>query len=321
MSSPTGIAYPPDTNPVLHQALMDYAPDIVAVDFQAIEVYPEKLATRARVEGFPVGTQVSRMLGIPYFIVMNSLNHAFWQLDSQRFLRYTHGNRIGAYAMEYAFRQQWERIARRVAHLKGLAHTSYVLATLKAKFQEEGLGSVFGDIPEPRAREAILMEVLSQPEAVHEMASRIHGSLVIHHALDWRYAVQLAETFPLAYSDPYLKKAQLVLMCCAAEWNARHGSWACDPDVTLAADYQLPRVLKELGFLAYSTALEQRLAAMDLLESGSREERAIRAATVLAGEALAREQRCSIADLDQQLWLRRNEFSSRVFHLTRTTHY
>lgn len=58
-----------------------------------------------------------------------------------------------------------------------------------------------------------------------------------------------------------------------------------------------------------------------LLDKNSPEERAIRAATVLACEKIKEHFGVSIENIDFALWVIRNEFKNQEFHLTNTVCY
>lgn len=92
-------------------------------------------------------------------------------------------------------------------------------------------------------------------------------------------------------------------------------------DVSVAADYQLPKVLRHLGVLTYSPKVAGLVDNELPIVSGSPEERAIRAATVLGAEELAKHLGLSIPQLDSWLWLQRNAAKAAKFHLTETTYY
>lgn len=91
--------------------------------------------------------------------------------------------------------------------------------------------------------------------------------------------------------------------------------------LTLCADYQLPRMLRAMGVLEYSPGLAQKVDSQTLIEKDSIEERAIRAATIVAGEMLAEHFGVTPAAVDNFLWTNRSKAGSAPFHLTITTDY
>jgi len=87
------------------------------------------------------------------------------------------------------------------------------------------------------------------------------------------------------------------------------------------ADYQVPRVLRALGVLEYCPSLADRINRHDLLEEGGPEELAIRAATIIACEAIAAHTGGTSADIDNLLWLSQDIAGDAPFHLTETRLY
>jgi hypothetical protein len=57
-------------------------------------------------------------------------------------------------------------------------------------------------------------------------------------------------------------------------------------DLTMFADYRVPQILHQLSMLTYPPELVEKLTSLTLLPPGSREEVSIRAASILAVEAL-----------------------------------
>ncbi|MPN62756.1 hypothetical protein SDC9_210509 [bioreactor metagenome] len=133
-------------------------------------------------------------------------------------------------------------------------------------------------------------------------------------------AAGLAAIFPLAFDDPYLKKAQLALSMIAAFLRSTGNDVGAE-DLTAFADYQVPRVLRGLGVLAYSTSLADKVDQRILLTENGQEELSIRAATVLACEAIAAHTGGTSADIDNLLWLSQDIAGETPFHLTETRWY
>lgn len=92
-------------------------------------------------------------------------------------------------------------------------------------------------------------------------------------------------------------------------------------DLTAFADYQVPRVLRALGVLDYSPSLADRVDHHHLLEEGGQEELSIRAATIIACEAIAAHTGGTSADIDNLLWLSQDIAGETPFHLTETRWY
>jgi hypothetical protein len=147
------------------------------------------------------------------------------------------------------------------------------------------------------------------------------GALAVVAAADGsaeRLAAQLSAALP-TWRDPLAKRAQLVgsdlVLAGVADYD--------DLDaLTLFADNLVPHVLRVDGALVLEPALAARLDAGELLAPG-REELELRAASVVAGERLARRLGVSERDLDGMLWQRGREprYADPPAHRCRTTHY
>ena len=86
------------------------------------------------------------------------------------------------------------------------------------------------------------------------------------------------------------------------------------------ADYQVPKMLKWLGCINYSSELVFNIERSLILPSGSIEEVEIRSATVQACSFLAEYSGCTVCDIDTYLWNNRKKCTD-PFHLTITTDY
>jgi hypothetical protein len=313
------------TNPAYAAAQADYRPDHVRVLHSAISALalPTDLASLGDSLGnSPLAASIYAYA--PYFVAMNSLNYQFWHLDeANEMVRYSHNGAVGALAMQAGFHAAWMS-APGMGHDQephaALIRASACAEWLGRQVAAEGVAFMLGAIPEPDSRRAILAEVLDGKKLMavsHYLASVVEQT----GQLSWRDARVLADTFPEAYGDPYLKKAQLTLMFIAGQWNAAHPEQPCTLDVSAAADYQLPKVLRTLGLLQYSPELAKLVDEGHLIASGSAEERAIRAATIRACKTMAEQFGRSIAEVDCWLWMNRNVDRDAKFHLTVTTHY
>jgi hypothetical protein len=267
---------------------------------------------------------------VPYFIAMNTMNYQFWDVDGQgRFTRYGHNGLVGALAMQKSFHDAWVAEGDFAqSKLSPSDNAMHAARGLLRKLQADGLHSVFGAIPDPAneqipSRLEILSEVLD-PDRLKMAASYLGDRVYVDQQLGWADAQVLATLFPKAYADDYLKKAQLTLMFIAAEWNAGvrgTSGKAIELNVTAAADYQLPKVLRSLGILHYGADLAQRVDSEVLIEEDSLEEVGIRAATIYACDKLAEHFGCTIEEVDFWLWANRNAARDAKFHLTKTTNY
>lgn len=312
----------PLQNPVRARARADYDTNLVSINHSAIAGLPSPSnlePMRPLLAGTPLAGR--QWLSAAFLVAMDSLNYQFWEREPDGALRrYSVGGQVGAWAMQGAFLSAWLEAMGEVSTgwtAERLA-VERAVAGLQARLAVDGVGGIFGDIPEARSRAAILHEVLNA-RLLMLVSGGLAGSGTSSGVLGLREAELLAVTFPEAYGDPYLKKAQLTLMFVAAELRAV--GWPVRLDVTAAADYQLPKVLRALGVLEYSQYLAALVDGGALITEDSAEERAIRAATVLACDALAAHFGVGVDAVDSWLWLQRNVAKEANFHLTVTTRY
>ncbi len=309
-----------DKNPAYLQAAADYHPAFATVNPQKIAQLPcpdDIGAMGAILKGTPMAGRP--LLFTAFLIAMDVLNYQFWDVTEQgEFIRYSHNGKVGALAMQSGFIECWSR------HIpaEGRDDLAVVSAVngMKRELQEGGLQSLFGDMPAPQSRIMLLDEVLNA-ERLLSAATYLVARVQNEDQLGWGDAQLLAYLFPKGYEDQYLKKAQLTLMFIAAEWREMNCGRQVALDVSAAADYQLPKVLRALGVIEYSSYVEQLVDGGRLLEPDSDVERAIRAATIHACDALAQHFKVSIEAVDFWLWLQRNVARDAKFHLTRTTNY
>jgi hypothetical protein len=127
----------------------------------------------------------------------------------------------------------------------------------------------------------------------------------------------------------FYKRAQI----CVADLHGILGGegWGKLSDLdqlTIFADYKLPRVLRAEGILVYGADLAERVDRLKLLLPGSPEEVEIRAATIWAGELLRRALsahgiQALASEIDYYLWTLSQKPSpdERPYHRTRTIYY
>jgi hypothetical protein len=95
----------------------------------------------------------------------------------------------------------------------------------------------------------------------------------------------------------FLKRAQI----CVADWNASLALGLEDVDeLTTFADYRVPQLLRHLGILTYSDELATKINDLQELDKNSAEEYSIRAATVVAVDAIVSE--LNKLDPDERHW-------------------
>jgi putative queuosine salvage protein len=128
-----------------------------------------------------------------------------------------------------------------------------------------------------------------------------------------------------SYDDrPFFKRAQIVP---ADLWGSGARSFDDLAALTCFADYKLPQLLRHFGAIAYSDRLARLVDGWVELAPGSQEEREIRAATVVAVEALrdqlaAAGRELLAVEVDWLLWNRsQGLFPVRPYHRVRTVFY
>jgi len=297
---------------ILDHAQGNYRAEIVAIDPVQIAATPWP---RAGLEPMvididgPAGN--SPQAALPFLVVMTAINYRFWERNQDGTLsRYEFLGKTGARALWGAFEMAWEDAT-------GFAE----------RMAREPFESVFGAIPDKESRKAILTEVLSGTRLddvcetrLFDVCDEIAQDVDERRAVTASHAGLLAQAFPLAFGDPYLKKAQLAISMYAGYLRSI-GQDVSATDLTAMADYQVPRVLRALGILVYTPQLAYRIDGAELIAADSVEEKAIRAATVLACEQIAAHVGGTAADVDNLLWQSQDVAGVSCFHLTETTRY
>lgn len=311
-------------NPAFQQSLRDYRAELVAIDHAAISRLTPPLGAGRMgsiLEGSPMAGRP--LLFTACLLAMNVLNYQFWDVDQTGAMtRYQHNGLVGALAMQAGFLGCWASYVPDRHAGDDVKAIQCAVDGIRSELDMRDLQGLFGAIPSPASRLEVLDEVLDASmlmAASQVLVSRMQRD----SALGWQDAQMLAHLFPKGYGDPYLKKAQLTLMFLAAEWQASgpDGHQSIALDVTAAADYQLPKVLRALGVLRYSESAATPVDSGLLIEQDSMLERAIRAATLMACAELAVRFDCDIASVDNWLWMQRNVARDAKFHLTFTTSY
>lgn len=294
---------------LLALARADYQPDLAAVDPTAIETLQLPEA--------PLGLMASGLLDHPagatpklaaaYLLALNSQNFMFWSPGFEEgFTRYQFGGQSGALGMRAAFDLAWGDVGTPVGLRQRFAPASSAAVV-----------DLFGFISLPPVRMAHLNEVLHGHDLEDAALELVRAAQTGRLTTD--DAARIATRFPVAYSDPYLKRAQLAVMWFAG-YLAELGA-PVELDLTVASDYQLPRVMRALGVLRYSPPLADLVDRKRLIGSGSVEERAIRAATILGAQSMAEHLGVSEPAIDNYLWQYRKSCGETPHHLTVTADY
>lgn len=293
-----------ENNRVLAQAWKDYDPDCVKIREDRLEVI-ELVKSDLEVECHEMEALSGKTLkeSIEFLLALNSINYQFWDVKEGVFTRYTHEGKVGALASFAGFCNLYKEL--KDNFVEGI------------RIDEETIRRHFGSIPDIKGRVEILNEVFSSDRmrrAVEVVQKALEKGVV-----NVECAIEVSQILPRAYEDEYFKKIQLSLYEVVVLCQARGMQVECE--LTVAADYQIPKVLEGKGWIEYSEDLIKKIEAMELIESGSKEERALRAATILACQIISQRHGVSIPALDRMLWLARNEYKNKPFHLTKTSKY
>lgn len=294
---------------LLAQARLDYQPELVAIDTEAIARLPARADRFSHLTvglfGKPAGQTLEGAAA--YSIALNSLNFMFWTPTPEGITRYHWGTEGGAHALRAAFDHVW-----------GDATSPAQLRERLGAGAEQALIEAFGDIPMPRRRAQFLREVLAGDQLEQAAAELVAAGNTGHLSSD--DAERLAKRFPMAYGqDRYLMRAQLAVM-----WYAGYlleQGIQVDCDVTVAASYQMPRVMRSIKVLRIAPELAAKIDSHALILRESAEERAIRAATVLGLQAMAQHVGVTEHAMVNTLWQNRHACGDIPYHLAITTDY
>lgn len=308
---PNPTLWPRDRDGVLEVAHQWYDQSLVAVNTTSIANMPQGEVVPPSVGATNFEREVDDMDmsdAAALSIAMNSINYMFWDKVDDEFIRYQRHGVVGALAMTQAFQDAWDEPTSAISQAR-FTKTPLTLADIE---------SIFGDIPNPQSRVDVLNEVLLSDRLDQLSEEMQYMQQSNHGVFNTSIAARIADAFPLAYGDEVLKKAQLAV---SGIWrDARARGFTGDCELTAFADYQIPNVLRALGVLDYSDELAQKIEQGQLIDENSVEERAIRAASILAIEQIAQQQNVSVADVDYWVWLKRKEPQT-PFHLTKTLTY
>lgn len=252
---------------------------------------------------------------VPYFLLLNAVNFKFWSVaPSGRLERYEAWGATGSVAMSRGMRGLFHAVEK-------IWRDPHASEDDARRLVEENFDSFLPAIPDRAARIRCLLDVAGRPQLLRSVCKAISRRVHDRSRLTPVDVLSLVEAFPVAYgADPFCKRAQLALMMIAARYSG-YGHRIALPGFSAAADYQLPKVLRAEGVLVYAPELAEWVDNGVELSSGSPEETAIRAATILACELLVRLSSMDTVAVDHWLWTRRENYPSARFHLTSTTDY
>jgi|GEM_PF-1420474 len=294
---------------LLAQVRLDYQPALVAIDTEAVARLPVRAdrfshATTG-LSAKPAGQTPETAAA--YSVALNSLNFMFWTPTPEGMARYQWRDADGADGLTAALDHAW-----------GEEPTPARLRERLGSGAEQAVIDAFGDISMPRRRAHFLRDVLLEDHLEQAAAELVAAGSTGRLTSD--DAERLAKRFPVAYGqDAYLMRAQLAVMWFAGYLIDQGANVDCD--VIVAANYQMPRVMRSIKVLRYSPELAAKIDRYTLLPRHSPEERAIRAATVLGTQAMAQHLGVSEHAMVNTLWQNRLACGAIPHHLTITTDY
>jgi len=242
-----------------------------------------------------------------FCIALNSLNFMFWTPTPEGMARYHWRDEGGAHGLRAALDHVW-----------GEETTPVRLRERLGSGEEQAVIDALGDISMPKRRAQFLREILFGDQLEQAASELVAASR--SGPLTSDDAERLAKRFPMAYGqDVYLMRAQLAVMWFAGYLMEQGIQVDCD--ITVAASYQMPRVMRSIKVLRFAPELAAKIDQHTLILRDSAEERAIRSATVLGAQSMARHLSVSEHAMVNVLWQNRHACGAIPYHLTITTDY
>lgn len=266
---------------------------------------------------------------VRFFLVLNALNYCFTDIAS--------GTRFSGYTSEGEYVEGATLLAARIAQRwEDFRNPVWLMSVTEGDLLGQYLVGETGPIPFAMLRSFHLNEVGSY---LTRMAAHwgSESGLVLRSSSGLQVAEAVAADIPSCYgADPFLKRAQLFAQMVAGRLqNQRPGGfdhhWLAT--LTVPADYRVPQALRGLGVLHYEPKLAGAVDQGLELPAGTAMELEVRAATVLAVDAIAvtAGQPWAPAHVDEKLWLlgrgklpelrERFDYVETPHHLTAGTHY
>jgi len=288
-------------------------PTLVTIDEAAIRAMKPDFSSFSVASARLPFTPTTPRDAITYILAQTALQYRFWDGFGEDYRRYAVGDKVGSTAMVAGFDRAWGDAS---TPGTGILVCAGAPQFRSGRMPRELLEPYFGDIPDPASRVEILHEVLCSPQ-LERVVDQLDAAFRAGRA-GVEEALVISRAFPLAYGDDFIKKSMLAVGLMVAEY--RRAGVKVQENLLAYADYQVPAVLRHLGILKYSKKLAALVDGRKHIKKGSREERAIRAATVIACEMFARIFGVTAAETDWFFWLMR-KLPVLPFHLTDTTAY
>lgn len=288
-------------------------PNLVTVDEVAIKAMQPDFSKFSVASLRMPFTPAAPRDAIVYILAQTALQYRFWDGFGADYRRYSLDDKVGSAGMVAGFDKAW---GTECTPGVGILVCAGAPQFHRHSPAHEVLAPYFGDIPNPESRVEILHDVLFSPHLA-DLVEELDKAFQSGH-VGVEQALLISSAFPRAYGDVFIKKSMLAVGLMLAEY--RRAGIACTESLMAYADYQVPAVLRHLGILVYSPELAAMVDGRQHIRKGSREELAIRAATIIACELFARIFGVTAAETDWFLWLKRKE-PTQPFHLTDTTAY
>jgi hypothetical protein len=293
------------------EALLD--PTLVTINEDAIKAMQPDFSTFSVASLRMPFTPATPRDAIVYILAQTALQYRFWDGFGADYRRYSLDDKVGSAGMVAGFDKAWGSESTPGV---GILVCAGAPQFRSRSMPREVLEPYFGDIPDPVSRVEILHEVLSSKHLADVVDQLDQAFLSGHVGVE--QALLISKAFPRAYGDDFIKKSMLAVGLILAEY--RRAGFVCTESLMAYADYQVPAVLRHLGILVYSKELAAMVDGRQRIKKGSREELAIRAATIIACEMFARIFGVTAAETDWFFWLMR-KLPVQPFHLTDDTEY
>lgn len=256
-----------------------------------------------------------------YFIIRESFNFCFWDSTPKWRIEYRDKWYSGSYGMIYAIEK---------ARLSGQDLTNFEFAKQLSLEDFKAIFKGTTDIPLAKERYEIfrtLMDELEQAGELRKLFSVENDEALLNRIIE-NFSNFRDTSIYHGKEVHFYKRAILLVTDLVTHLDFIKEKIKDDDNMFGCADYKAPQSLRQLGILEYGPALAEKIDSQTLLEADSNEEIEIRAATLIAiekikGEFIKQGRNINSVQIDNALWLlsKRPNFTTKPYHLTRTTNY
>jgi hypothetical protein len=265
---------------------------------------------------------------IDYFCMINAVNFVFWDVDAFGVKRYRKYGYLGSEGMFAAVKYNFNRLKPK--------------ALIEKPITYKEMKRIFGDLPMLRKRMEYFNKVASilKKKGCESFADLFKGRTKAFN--NGRGLVEvLYKEMPEVFDDygtykdlkfHILKRAQFAISMIYARLGPEEFRVDDVDEITIFANYQLPKVLENLGVLEYRSDLKQRVEHDWLVKSNSVMENEIRTCTILACDLIVKEvnklyeaegleNKINALNIDAYLWYIGHKLENLKFARVRTTAY